>query len=120
MWSGVVSIAALKAKRPYIFVGCFAVGMLVTPPDVLSQTILAIPMWLLFEIGLIFSKMAKPRDTREDDNDDDTDAADSTVVAADTPAPAAEAPTVPFDTGSPFDMGAPANKDPDVPEKPKG
>lgn len=67
VWTGMVSIDSLKAKRPYIFVGCFAVGMLVTPPDVLSQTILAVPMWLLFEAGLFFSKMAKPQSRSEAD-----------------------------------------------------
>lgn len=65
VWTGIVSIDGLKSKRPYIFVACFGVGMLVTPPDVLSQTILAIPMWLLFEIGLIFSKFARPRNQEE-------------------------------------------------------
>lgn len=54
--AGMVSVESLKAKRPYIFVGCFVVGMLVTPPDIISQTILAVPMWLLFELGLALSK----------------------------------------------------------------
>ncbi|WP_428241367.1 twin-arginine translocase subunit TatC [Gynuella sp.] len=58
VWAGIVEIESLRKKRPYIFVGCFAVGMLVTPPDIFSQTILAVPMWLLFEIGLIFSRFA--------------------------------------------------------------
>ncbi|AJQ93109.1 twin-arginine translocase subunit TatC [Gynuella sunshinyii] len=58
VWAGIVEIESLRKKRPYIFVGCFAVGMLVTPPDVFSQTILALPMWLLFEIGLMFSRFA--------------------------------------------------------------
>jgi len=69
VWTGMVSIESLKSKRPYIFVACFAVGMLVTPPDVLSQTILAIPMWLLFEAGLIFSKFARPRSDNEPTTD---------------------------------------------------
>jgi sec-independent protein translocase protein TatC len=54
--AGMVSVASLKAKRPYIFVGCFVIGMLVTPPDIISQTILAVPMWLLFELGLALSR----------------------------------------------------------------
>jgi sec-independent protein translocase protein TatC len=49
--------AALAAKRPYIIVGAFVLGMMLTPPDIISQTLLALPMWLLFEIGVIFSKM---------------------------------------------------------------
>ena len=57
--SGAVSIEALVAKRPYIVVGCFVFGMLLTPPDVVSQTLLAFPMWLLFEVGVFFSRMAR-------------------------------------------------------------
>ncbi len=57
--SGAVSIESLVAKRPYIVVGCFVFGMLLTPPDVISQTLLAFPMWLLFEIGVFFSRMAR-------------------------------------------------------------
>ncbi|MEQ9893570.1 Sec-independent protein translocase subunit TatC [Pectobacterium aroidearum] len=55
-WSGVVTPEDLKRKRPYILVGAFVVGMLLTPPDVFSQTLLAIPMYLLFEIGVFFSR----------------------------------------------------------------
>lgn len=55
-WSGVVTPEELKKKRPYILVGAFVVGMLLTPPDVFSQTLLAIPMYLLFEIGVFFSR----------------------------------------------------------------
>ena len=50
-WSGVTSPEDLKKKRPYVLVGAFVVGMLLTPPDVFSQTLLAIPMYLLFEVG---------------------------------------------------------------------
>lgn len=49
----------LAEKRPYIFVGAFCIGMLLTPPDVISQTMLALPMWLLFELGLFFSRIIK-------------------------------------------------------------
>ncbi|MHC3492999.1 Sec-independent protein translocase subunit TatC [Pectobacterium brasiliense] len=55
-WSGVVTPEELKRKRPYILVGAFVVGMLLTPPDVFSQTLLAIPIYLLFEIGVFFSR----------------------------------------------------------------
>ncbi|MEQ9967577.1 Sec-independent protein translocase subunit TatC [Pectobacterium carotovorum] len=55
-WSGVVTPEELKKKRPYILVGAFVVGMLLTPPDVFSQTLLAIPMYLLFEIGVFFAR----------------------------------------------------------------
>lgn len=47
----------MAAKRPYIIVGAFVVGMLLTPPDVISQTLLAVPMWLLFEIGIFVSRL---------------------------------------------------------------
>lgn len=55
--AGVVSVAALENKREYIIVGCFAISAVVTPPDGLSMLLLAIPMWLLFELGLIAAKM---------------------------------------------------------------
>ncbi|WP_420804388.1 Sec-independent protein translocase subunit TatC [Yersinia ruckeri] len=55
-WSGVTSPAELKKKRPYVLVGAFVVGMLLTPPDVFSQTLLAIPMYLLFEVGVFFAR----------------------------------------------------------------
>ncbi len=56
IWSGISSVESLSAKRPYIVVGAFVFGMLLTPPDVISQTLLALPMWLLFEVGLLFGK----------------------------------------------------------------
>ena len=57
IWSGVSSPKSLSAKRPYVIIGCFTVGMFVTPPDVISQTLLAIPAWLLFEGGLIMARL---------------------------------------------------------------
>ncbi len=56
VWIGVTTPESLAEKRPYIIVGAFIVGMLLTPPDVISQTLLALPMWLLFEAGLIASR----------------------------------------------------------------
>ncbi|MBQ0955493.1 Sec-independent protein translocase subunit TatC [Serratia symbiotica] len=55
-WSGVTSPEDLKKKRPYVLVGAFVVGMLLTPPDVFSQTLLAIPMYLLYEVGIFFAR----------------------------------------------------------------
>nr|XP_061811688.1 sec-independent protein translocase protein TatC-like [Nerophis lumbriciformis] len=52
---GVTTREALAAKRAYVIVGAFAIGMLITPPDAISQTLLAVPMWLLFELGLFIS-----------------------------------------------------------------
>jgi sec-independent protein translocase protein TatC len=54
-WSGVASVEGLRQKRAYVIVGAFVVGMILTPPDVLSQILLAIPMWLLFELGLVIA-----------------------------------------------------------------
>lgn len=56
---GVTTPEKLANKRPYIIVGCFVVGMLLTPPDVISQSLLAVPMWLLFEAGVFFGKWIK-------------------------------------------------------------
>ncbi|TBU95676.1 twin-arginine translocase subunit TatC [Phytopseudomonas dryadis] len=53
VWAGLTDVDTLRRSRPYVIVGCFVVGMLLTPPDVFSQTMLAVPMWLLFEVGLI-------------------------------------------------------------------
>ena len=47
---------SLSTKRPYVIVGAFIIGMLLTPPDVISQTLLAVPIWLLFEMGIVFAK----------------------------------------------------------------
>lgn len=52
-WTGVTTPDALRKKRPYVIVGVFVIGMLLTPPDIISQTLLAIPMWFLFEVGIV-------------------------------------------------------------------
>lgn len=57
--TGITTVEALSEKRAYIFLGCFVVGMLVTPPDVFSQTILAIPMYALFEAGVLASRVIR-------------------------------------------------------------
>lgn len=61
-WSGVTTPDDLKAKRPYIIVAAFVIGMFLTPPDMFSQTLLALPMWLLFEVGVIISRFYTPKD----------------------------------------------------------
>ncbi|GJM04979.1 MAG: hypothetical protein DHS20C09_09700 [marine bacterium B5-7] len=68
--TGFVSVEKLAANRPYIIVLAFFIGMLLTPPDVISQILLAVPIWLLFESGLIISryyenKTAMPEGTKE-------------------------------------------------------
>lgn len=55
--AGIVSVDGLVAKRRYIIVGCFFVSMFITPPDALSMAMLAVPMWLLFELGLFFGRI---------------------------------------------------------------
>src|SRR5688572_2831577 len=60
IWSGLVSAKALRQARPYVFLGAFIVGMLLTPPDVFSQTLLAIPMYLLYEAGLVMARILLP------------------------------------------------------------
>lgn len=63
--TGAVAPESLSDKRPYVIVGAFVIGMLLTPPDVISQTLLALPMWLLFEVGVVLSKMLVRRSERE-------------------------------------------------------
>lgn len=63
--AGITTPEKLIAKRPYIIVGAFVIGMLLTPPDIISQTLLALPMWLLFEGGVVFSRVLLRR--REED-----------------------------------------------------
>lgn len=71
VWTGVTTPKALASKRPYVIVGTFVIGMLLTPPDVISQTLLAIPMWALFELGIIFSRFyVRKRDEDEDEESD--------------------------------------------------
>lgn len=57
IWAGILDPESLQNKRPYVIVGCFVVGMLLTPPDPFTQSMLAIPMWMLFELGLYFGKV---------------------------------------------------------------
>jgi sec-independent protein translocase protein TatC len=72
--TGVTTPEALAAKRPYVVVGAFVIGMFLTPPDVFSQTLLAIPMWMLFELGVLFSRLLlrdrAAREAAETDNGD--------------------------------------------------
>ena len=58
--TGVTTVERLSKMRGYVLVGAFAAGMLLTPPDVISQTLLALPMWALFEVGLLMSRILLP------------------------------------------------------------
>lgn len=66
IWTGIAEPDSLSGKRPYVIVGCFVVGMLLTPADPFTQSMLAIPMWLLFEVGILAGRMIKRRQTDED------------------------------------------------------
>ncbi len=87
--TGMTTAEKLRQKRPYVIVGAFVVGMLLTPPDVISQIMLAIPMWILFELGIIASKFFKVRvkeaseakDAREK-ADDDTQTAKAAAASS--------------------------------------
>lgn len=68
--TGLVSIEKLREARPYVIVGAFVVAAVVTPPDVLSQFMLAVPMCILYEAGLFFSRFISPRKTVPQDSAD--------------------------------------------------
>lgn len=71
--SGMTKPEKLSHARPYIVVGAFVLGMLLTPPDIISQTLLAVPMWLLFELGLIIGAMIIKRRGNDNSIDNETD-----------------------------------------------
>ncbi|SIS19022.1 sec-independent protein translocase protein TatC [Aquipseudomonas alcaligenes] len=73
LWVGIVDIETLKKSRPYVIVGCFVVGMILTPPDIFSQTLLAVPMWMLFEVGLLFGGLVRKRGEPEADDEQPED-----------------------------------------------
>ena len=73
--TGLITPESLRKKRPYVFVGAFVVGMLLTPPDVISQTLLAVPIWLLFELGVFFS--ARIKTTISERNQDESTTGDA-------------------------------------------
>jgi sec-independent protein translocase protein TatC len=68
---GATTIENLKKNRPYVVIGAFILGMLLTPPDIISQTLIAIPMWLLFEAGLIFAPLFSRKDDKTEPDDTD-------------------------------------------------
>ena len=76
VWSGLVSLEALGKARAYVFLGAFVMGMLLTPPDAISQTLLAVPVYLLYEAGLILAKVLG----KQDDVSASADKSDSTDI----------------------------------------
>jgi len=71
VWIGVVDVRYLRKIRPYVIIGCFVVGMILTPPDIFSQTLLAVPMWLLFEIGVLCGGLIRKRGPLDEPAADD-------------------------------------------------
>lgn len=61
VWAGIAEPDSLARKRPYVIVGCFVIAMLLTPPDVFSQLFLAVPMCLLFELGIFAGRLVRRR-----------------------------------------------------------
>ena len=71
--TGLASSRSMARKRPYVIVGCFVIGMLLTPPDIISQIMLALPAWVLFEFGIILARMVeKPRTEEEEEEEEET------------------------------------------------
>lgn len=68
IWMGLAEPDSLVEKRPYVVVGCFVVGMLLTPSDPFTQSMLAIPMWMLFELGIVAGRMIRKRQEEEEAN----------------------------------------------------
>lgn len=66
IFSGATSVESLSRKRPYVLLGCFVIGMLLTPPDVISQSLLAGPMYLLYEVGLLFGRLVRRKQHEPD------------------------------------------------------
>ena len=69
VWARITTPEKLGKARPYVFLGCFVVGMFLTPPDVISQTLLAVPVYLLYELGILMSRIFVIRDRDEDEED---------------------------------------------------
>lgn len=70
VWIGVVTPEAIAAKRPYMVVGIFIIAAILTPPDIFSQTMLAIPMWILFELGVYFSRYFVRQSAPDEDSEE--------------------------------------------------
>lgn len=65
-WSGLSSADNMAKKRPYVIIGCFVAGMLLTPPDVISQLLLALPTWVLFEFGVVMARLVEKKSAHND------------------------------------------------------
>jgi len=76
--TGMTTIDQLKKMRAYVLVGAFALGMLLTPPDIISQTLLALPMWILFEVGLLMARLLLPHRQKADGEGEEENADQAT------------------------------------------
>jgi len=66
IWAGLAEPNSLSGKRPYVVVGCFVIAMLLTPPDPFTQSMLALPMWALFELGIVAGKIMLKKQAEEE------------------------------------------------------
>ena len=73
VWTGLVTPTDLAEKRPYVIVAAFVIGAFLTPPDAISQTLLALPMWMLFEAGLLCSRLFVHKESSDDDYPEDVE-----------------------------------------------
>ena len=73
IWAGIAEPESLTEKRPYVIVACFVVGMLLTPADPFTQSMLAIPMWMLFEAGIVAGKIIRNKQAEEEANSNQQD-----------------------------------------------
>lgn len=99
--AGITTPEDLARKRPYVIVGVFVAGMLLTPPDVISQTLLALPMWVLFELGIIFSRVFQQRRKASGDARETQEVGDASVGLS-----TATAGSNGFTAGSPTGAGS--------------
>ncbi len=74
VWTGLTTPEKLGKARPYVFLMAFVIGMFLTPPDIISQTLLAVPVYLLYELGILMSRMFT---ARREKNEDEAIAADN-------------------------------------------
>ena len=74
VWTGLTTVEKLAKARPYVFLGAFIVGMFLTPPDVISQTLLAVPVYLLYELGIIMARLFTPKASNNAEEAATTDA----------------------------------------------
>jgi sec-independent protein translocase protein TatC len=113
--AGISTPEDLGRKRPYVIVGVFVAGMLLTPPDVISQTLLALPMWLLFELGIIFARLfqqrrKESREAREGMETAELSAAETATTGFTAGSPPGEGPSASRAAGSAPLAGAQAAK----------